>query len=79
MAHLGYNIPECPRHHRNNQLSASLKDYFKKATCNCRNYIFMLKKCVGSTGHLETRKVFKKNHTCGLLFLKLGYTFSYLL
>ena len=26
---------------------------------------------------LKTRKVFKKIHTCGLLFAKLGYTFSY--
>ena len=23
----------------------------------------------------RTRKVFKKKHTCGLLFAKLGYTF----
>ena len=23
----------------------------------------------------KTRKVFKKKHTCGLLFAKLGYTF----
>ena len=29
-----------------------------------------------STKTIQTRKVFKKKHTCGLLFAKLSYTFA---
>ena len=38
-------------------------------------YICLWKSLSNELGALNTRKVFKEKHTCGLLFAKLGYTF----